>query len=58
MLLSSNPLDWPTLAAAYALPPLLYFLGRDWVVGPLQRSAAARRCRWGWFAMQTFGAMT
>ncbi len=43
ILLSSSPLDWPTLAGAYLLPPLLYLAGRDLVVGPLSRGIAARR---------------
>ncbi|EFN53601.1 hypothetical protein CHLNCDRAFT_58555 [Chlorella variabilis] len=45
VLLSSNPLDWPTLAGAYLLPPLLYLAGRDLVVGPLRRGVEARRTR-------------
>lgn len=45
VLLSPSPTDWPTLAAAYLLPPLLYVAGRDWVVGPLQRGVEARRSR-------------
>ncbi|KAL4442759.1 hypothetical protein ABPG77_006753 [Micractinium sp. CCAP 211/92] len=45
ILLSSSPLDWPTLAGAYLLPPLLYLAGRDLVVGPLSRGIAARRSR-------------
>lgn len=45
VLLSSNPLDWPVLAAAYLLPPLVYLAGRDLVVGPLQRGVEARRAR-------------
>ena len=44
VLLSHNPLDWPTLAGAYAVPPLLYLAGSRLVVGPLRRGIEARRC--------------
>jgi hypothetical protein len=44
VMLSSNPLDWPTLGAAAALPPLLYLAGSRLVVGPLRRGIEARRC--------------
>jgi hypothetical protein len=43
VLLSSNPLDWPVLAAAYLAPPLLYLTARDLVVGPLRRRIDAAR---------------
>ena len=59
VLLSSNPFDWPTLAAAYLLPPLAYAIGGKLVVGPLRRGVEARRWarggrRRGWPSVLTW----
>ncbi|RMZ52146.1 hypothetical protein APUTEX25_001536 [Auxenochlorella protothecoides] len=44
-ILLSPLLDWNILAAAYCLPPLLYYVGKEWVVGPLARGIQSRRLR-------------